>query len=221
MTDPKGAKLAEADKAKLRAAAEKATPGPWHDCDDEDIATVAPGADCSSAESFIAVQFDNRDDARYIAAVNPAVILALLDELAALQAAATAPETTDRERAGKFIARYRDCFPDVLDKWPMDQPMPDLPGLLTRLGLARELAAEFAAVRVGSSERSASELDWLRARAAFAWLWARFQNMYARPRGLACVTVDEAPDDAPAISHLATEFAAVRAEATQRGATDG
>jgi hypothetical protein len=53
----------------------------------------------------------------------------------------------DVERADALIAKYRDCFPDVLDEWPKDAPMPAFPGIVTRLGLAAELAASYAAVR--------------------------------------------------------------------------
>lgn len=47
---------------------------------------------------------------------------------------------TARDIALRFIARYRDAFPDVLDIWPTDRPMPNFPGIITRLGLADELA---------------------------------------------------------------------------------
>ena len=67
----------------------------------------------------------------------------------ALETTVTAPVVTelDRNDAGRFIARYRDCFPDVLDQWPKEFALPDFPGLVTRLGLTEELAAEYARVR--------------------------------------------------------------------------
>lgn len=51
-----------------------------------------------------------------------------------------------REWAGNFIARYRDQFPDVLDIWPKDLPMPEFPGIFTRIWLADEMGKEAAAL---------------------------------------------------------------------------
>lgn len=77
------------DYAELRRLAEAATPGPWHFCRDKDdcaMVTVAPGADCSTERSFIAVAaWADNDDAAYIAALSPDVVLGLLDRILELE----------------------------------------------------------------------------------------------------------------------------------------
>jgi len=72
--------------AALRAAAEKATPGPWRARStiyDHMIAGIA-------AKGAIAEIWNGErgmEDARYIAAANPAAVLSLLDRLARVEAA--------------------------------------------------------------------------------------------------------------------------------------
>ncbi|EQA1635876.1 ead/Ea22-like family protein [Enterobacter hormaechei] len=79
------------DKRALREAAEKATPGPWyvHDkpCEDGNY-----GIDTSDKEflaeavvwwGFARQSIWREEDAKHIAAANPATVLALLDELEA------------------------------------------------------------------------------------------------------------------------------------------
>ena len=61
------------DELKRLAAA--ATPGPW---------TAGPFGVSSASESFVPA---TQDDARYMAAVPPDVVLALLDEIERLRAA--------------------------------------------------------------------------------------------------------------------------------------
>jgi len=85
--------------AALRALAEKATPGPWVESgrDVDHDRTVAegrnPGDGCGLGcevegppEAWLRGQFALHADAAYIAAVDPATILALLDDLDAAQA---------------------------------------------------------------------------------------------------------------------------------------
>jgi hypothetical protein len=80
------------DHDKLRELALKATPGPWHQVD----AMVAsePGADFDICDCALGSEPEDKEewdsalrDARYIAAASPDVVLALLDQLAAMTAA--------------------------------------------------------------------------------------------------------------------------------------
>lgn len=83
--------MSNIDKRALREAAEKATPGPWyvHDkpCEDGNY-----GIDTSDKEflaeavvwwGFARQSIWREEDAKFIAASNPATVLALLDELEA------------------------------------------------------------------------------------------------------------------------------------------
>ncbi|HIC7932412.1 TPA: ead/Ea22-like family protein [Enterobacter hormaechei] len=83
--------MSNIDKQALRQAAEKATPGPWfvHDkpCEDGNY-----GIDTSDKEflaeavvwwGFSRQSIWREEDAKHIAAANPATVLALLDELEA------------------------------------------------------------------------------------------------------------------------------------------
>jgi hypothetical protein len=83
--------MSNIDKQALREAAEKATPGPWyvHDkpCEDGNY-----GIDTSDKEflaeavvwwGFSRQSIWREEDAKHIAAANPATVLALLDELEA------------------------------------------------------------------------------------------------------------------------------------------
>lgn len=90
--------MSNIDKRALREAAEKATPGPWyvHDkpCEDGNY-----GIDTSDKEflaeavvwwGFSRQSIWREEDAKHIAAANPATVLALLDELEAPQSFSTA-----------------------------------------------------------------------------------------------------------------------------------
>ena len=85
--------MSNIDKRALREAAEKATPGPWyvHDkpCEDGNY-----GIDTSDKEflaeavvwwGFSRQSIWREEDAKHIAAANPAAVLALLDELEAAE----------------------------------------------------------------------------------------------------------------------------------------
>ncbi|EPU2858167.1 ead/Ea22-like family protein [Escherichia coli] len=85
--------MSNIDKRALREAAEKATPGPWyvHDkpCEDGNY-----GIDTSDKEflaeavvwwGFSRQSIWREEDAKHIAAANPATVLALLDELEAAE----------------------------------------------------------------------------------------------------------------------------------------
>lgn len=67
------------NKQALREAAENATPGEW--CADDMFGVVADAG--LNGNFYIATCSgpDNRDNKRFIAAANPATVLALLDEL--------------------------------------------------------------------------------------------------------------------------------------------
>ncbi len=75
-----------ADKQKLRALAEAATPEQW-DCrpGGEYWAVVSPRHEVARVElPFKASAAQEQADARFIAAANPIMVLALLDEIAQL-----------------------------------------------------------------------------------------------------------------------------------------
>lgn len=78
-------------KAALRALAEKATPGPWvHAKDMGHIGSVEimSGACIVQVQALKPRDGERRDiDAAYIAAANPAAVLALLDEVERLKGA--------------------------------------------------------------------------------------------------------------------------------------
>lgn len=84
------------DKAKLRAAAEAATPGPWVGSYRTDTRGTRIQAVLPTRRKLIGmVKSDKRDpnhanadqaNTNFIAAANPAVVLALLNEIAALAA---------------------------------------------------------------------------------------------------------------------------------------
>lgn len=71
--------MSNIDKQSLRTAAENATPGEW--CTDDYHGVIADAG--LNANYYIASCSgpDNRSNKRFIAAANPATVLALLDEL--------------------------------------------------------------------------------------------------------------------------------------------
>lgn len=87
------------DYADLRRLAEAATPGPWFD----DYGKIGAG------DSGIG-EMDRSDDAAYIAAASPDVVLALLDRLDGLRAA------LDRLLAVAMVEE-EDVSPATQDEW--------------------------------------------------------------------------------------------------------
>ena len=100
------------DLAELRRLAEAATPGPWHAATGAALQTDA-GVDATHVwycrwrdERFLSISkvLDNEldqttpEDAAYIAAANPAAVLALLDKLDALAALRAAAEAARADR---------------------------------------------------------------------------------------------------------------------------
>ncbi|EOH8198965.1 ead/Ea22-like family protein [Enterobacter hormaechei subsp. steigerwaltii] len=75
--------MSNIDKQSLRTAAENATPGEW--CTDDYHGVIADAG--LNANYYIASCSgpDNRSNKRFIAAANPATVLALLDELEAAE----------------------------------------------------------------------------------------------------------------------------------------
>lgn len=75
--------MSEIDYQALREAAENATPGEW--CTDDHYGVIADAG--LNANYYIASCSgpDNRSNKRFIAAANPATVLALLDEINALE----------------------------------------------------------------------------------------------------------------------------------------
>ena len=105
--------MSNIDKRALREAAEKATPGPWyvHDkpCEDGNY-----GIDTSDKEflaeavvwwGFSRQSIWREEDAKHIAAANPATVLALLDELEAAEKR-IADQRGIIVSARKFISEY-------------------------------------------------------------------------------------------------------------------
>ncbi|KAF6704500.1 ead/Ea22-like family protein [Enterobacter hormaechei] len=82
--------MSNIDKQSLRTAAENATPGEW--CTDDYHGVIADAG--LNANYYIASCSgpDNRSNKRFIAAANPATVLALLDELEALKLANAAQD---------------------------------------------------------------------------------------------------------------------------------
>lgn len=103
------------NKFQLRVLAEKATPGPWwvdshgHRMTDNGANTVfltseKMGEATRHPETGNQSHWPNDWDASYIAAANPATILALLDEIEALQG--VTPELPPMPPAGEGLPRY-------------------------------------------------------------------------------------------------------------------
>ncbi len=118
------------DTTKLRAAAEKATPGPWTLIASGHGSVVSVG-DSTSDHSLADLCRDYRDDdnAAYIVAANPAAIIALLDRLAALERVAEAARDVCRAwpgdlsfgKPGTSIGDMRDAIAN-LDRTTETQP---------------------------------------------------------------------------------------------------
>ena len=90
------------DLAELRRLAEAATPGPWTTAAFQLVIDVARRIDVGMC--------GHRDDAAYIAAANPAVVLALLDERDALAA-----DADKWQRAALTLQGDRDALTDERD----------------------------------------------------------------------------------------------------------
>ncbi len=92
----------------LRKLAEGATPGPW-DYDPD----IDPGAVDMTDDPVACVCDALPCDAAFIAAANPAVVLALLDERDARKAEVEWLKTKrcDREHVGQFVTRTRGIPP--------------------------------------------------------------------------------------------------------------
>ncbi|MCM7908047.1 ead/Ea22-like family protein [Enterobacter hormaechei] len=90
--------MSNIDKQSLRTAAENATPGEW--CTDDYHGVIADAG--LNANYYIASCSgpDNRSNKRFIAAANPATVLALLDELEAMHKYA---KDRDAENEGLMI----------------------------------------------------------------------------------------------------------------------
>ena len=97
--------MSNIDKQALRTAAENATPGEW--CTDDYHGVIADAG--LNANYYIASCSgpDNRHNKRFIAAANPATVLALLDEL---------------EAKDKQIADLKEAFRIALSAAGIDAP---------------------------------------------------------------------------------------------------
>ena len=74
------------DPTELRRLAEAATPGPWRTSKADDTAIMSFDNDVAHTVGIYEVEAETMEaDAAYIAAANPAAILALLDRLARVE----------------------------------------------------------------------------------------------------------------------------------------
>ena len=105
MTDP------TPDLTELRRLAEAATPGPWATAAFQLVIDVARRIDVGMC--------GHRDDAAYIAAANPAVVLALLDAAAERDALAAKVERVRALHFGEYVEDedQNRCF-ECGDDWP-------------------------------------------------------------------------------------------------------
>ena len=110
---------------RLRELALEATPGPWHVCDSPEWHEDALPDQVICAEEHVAVALladewyededgepASADDAAYIAAASPDVLLGLLDRLAAVEA--------ERDRLAAAVERVE----ALADEWTEDYPGP-------------------------------------------------------------------------------------------------
>lgn len=117
-----------ADRDRLRALADAATPGPWRQPDDEDSIR---GAWSDAAERWVVQQYDGEpttDDAAFIAAADPDTIRQLLDTLDQVEDEANAIRAElgtllrlaeERQRVAEAkVARVE----ALADEWDGDQP---------------------------------------------------------------------------------------------------
>ena len=103
--------MSNIDKQSLRTAAENATPGEW--CTDDYHGVIADAG--LNANYYISSCSgpDNRSNKRFIAAANPATVLALLDDLEAAhtarrEAQARVAELTEQVQAlGRKLHRHK------------------------------------------------------------------------------------------------------------------
>ncbi len=96
--------MSEINYQALRMAAENATPGEW--CTDDYHGVIADAG--LNANYYIASCSgpDNRSNKRFIAAANPATVLALLDELEAKNKRITELEAREVQLPTRYDLRY-------------------------------------------------------------------------------------------------------------------
>jgi len=115
------------DHDELRARALAATPGPWHLNKFGGVVRVESRiiADVESEDCSCCPTLAGALDARYIAAASPDVVLALLDEIAALRAERAWQPIETAPRDGRFILAWGPewgtsdvaWFGEVSDRW--------------------------------------------------------------------------------------------------------
>ena len=84
------------DTTKLRELAQKATPGSWYSKWPEERCTWVDIGDSRYPVAYTGDCFDDAPNAEYIAAANPATVLALLDEIDRLRVIKSAAENLVR-----------------------------------------------------------------------------------------------------------------------------
>ncbi|MGU4290173.1 ead/Ea22-like family protein [Escherichia coli] len=108
--------MSNIDKRALREAAEKATPGPWRRASTQ-FNGITHGKFSFTKEDIIASAPEKRD-AIFIAAANPATVLALLDELEAAEKRIAEPSGQKRLigwRASDYTDETSD--PELAKNW--------------------------------------------------------------------------------------------------------
>ncbi len=104
--------MADINIADLRAKAEAATPGPWSVAGCTIAHTLERNSCCYQVRTLGGTKIDRKIDKEFIAAANPAVVLALLDRLAAAEAARV-PGRVDISLLRQAAERCRDAAPGV------------------------------------------------------------------------------------------------------------
>lgn len=137
--------LSEEELVEMRAVAERATPGPWVasrlTVDVEQQSTGLTLARCVPGRGKVATREDGIANATFIAAFNPAKVIALLDDRDALQAAlkeATGLLKPLGDAAPEF-EWARD--PDAVFLWAQSSNIPSRPAKYVSVRHAREAHA--------------------------------------------------------------------------------
>lgn len=103
------------DLAELREKAEKATPGPWLQDDLDGCRLIADDAAREDATAFVAESWII-EDAEYIAAVSPDVVLAILSLVDRLQEyirVVEALQEADADTMGTLVREYNAARADL------------------------------------------------------------------------------------------------------------
>ena len=117
--------MSDIDRTELRRLLDAATPGPWwHEWVDGDDWWAVYGQPTGDMVCPEVCTMGSPDEAAYIAAVNPAVVLGLLDEIERLTGE---PNEEEIDRAGDVLAahefRVTDWYPCCTCGWRAAQTL--------------------------------------------------------------------------------------------------